>query len=196
MKKLVVCLVVLGALSATLGFNYGRIVNTPIVFSDGFTLDTVQDLWAKIRRLDKLLPNGEVITLYLNSNGGDAKATVVLLERINLLQRDGRKFEATIYGYCYSACGSLFAIMDQRFMTANAVYMQHKAYSRNSSLTSDMIIRNIDRKRLKGDAIMLKRGLYELIRIFRNSDFVGNAKQMFNMGMIHGIVEQPDIEEI
>ena len=176
--------------------NKDMIINEPIVFNTGFTQKSVNSLWKKIRARDKFLLKDKVITIYLNSNGGHAQPSVVLFERIDKLQNAGRKFHMVIYGYCYSACGTLFAMGNRRYMTKNAVYMQHKAYSVRNTTTDRAISHWIDVHRLRHDAYLLKEGLYELIDMFKYSDFISPADYMLSQGMIHGIVPQPDIDEI
>jgi len=194
MKKFFYLSLILLVLGAT--FKYREsIVNKPIVLNKIITSKVLNDMWSDIKRLDSLLPEDSVITLYFNSPGGVSMSTVVLLERINDLQSLGRKFKGVVYGSCFSACGSIFSAMDKRYMTENAVYMQHGT-RHPRMLKPTRIDMLIDKVRLKHDSYILKQPVGELIMKFLFSDFVADPSYMLNIGAIHGIVPQPNIEEI
>lgn len=172
-----------------------KFFSKPIVINEPITKEVINKVWSKIKLQDKLLSDDSVITLYFNSPGGISMSTVVLLERISDLQSLGRKFKGVVYGSCFSACGSIFSAMDKRYMTENAVYMQHGTrHPRMIKPTRiDMLI---DKFRLKHDSFILKEPVGQLIMKFLFSDFVADPKHMLNIGAIHGIVPQPNITEI
>lgn len=195
MRKLLLVLFLVAA--ASFGFvNRSVVINKPLIFNTDFDQYFVQKLWNDIRTLDRLLPRNEKITLYLNSYGGESQTTTILLERIARLQRRGRVFVGVVYGNCFSSCGSLFGAMNKRYMTVNAIYMQHASTTEYVTPTTRLISDLIDIHRLKYDSSILRKDAKTLIAIFKSMDFVSSAKVMLRDKMIDGIVEQPDIDDI
>lgn len=195
MKKILIGLFCCGLLG--LSFVYrAKLINKPLLLNEEVTQASLTKLWTDIVFLHRTLPIDEPIEINLNSYGGNAVATIVFLERIDALKEEGRVFIGTIYGHCYSACGTIFALMDIRYMTPNAVYMQHSAYTRRPSKTGSKLSYLVDIYRLQKDANLLKRDVFFLMLTFTLGDFIGTAKFMKDQGFIDGIVRQPNIGEI
>jgi ATP-dependent protease ClpP protease subunit len=175
-----------------------HVQNRPLVFNGEFTKKSVTRLWLDIRSLHRQLPADEPIHIYMSSNGGVAQETTVLLERIGKLKREGRQFIGTIYGYCFSACGSLFASMSKRYMTINAVYMQHLSFMPGVRINPTMVKLGllVDTHRLKNDAAFFKQKTEQIITSLTLTDYIYTAEMLLHRGLIDGIVEQPDIDGI
>lgn len=192
MRKIIVLvsLVVLVAITLT---TKDRLLSGNILFDGQVTKKSTEAIWKEIKYLDKMLYKTTPISIYFNSNGGDAQAITILVERIHQLQKSGRKFHGTIFGYCFSACGSIFALMDKRYMTKNAVYMQHRSWGRGNNPTSIKLRYLIDTRRFIGDARMLRYKPGALIFLLSLGDFVASSKKMLKYKLIHGIVDQPEL---
>jgi len=185
-------LVLLLIIAALYGFNGKTWTNkNEIIFKGQVTDDSTRILWRKIYALDTVLSKDEEIVIYFDSLGGFVTPTMLLLERIRFIQNKGRVLRGIIYGYCASACGSIFATMNHREMVANSQYMQHLCRDGNKNYSRGCEI--YDLERLSHDARMLGTPITKFIRRLKGGPiYIGHMEML-----IYGGIERiTPIEEL
>ena len=170
----------------------------PIVLNDYVSSESMNKLYSEVFMRHHQLSIDQEITIYLNSNGGDTQSMLIFIDKMNELKKTGRVFIGVIYGFCYSACGTIFAAMDKKYMVSNGIYMQHNSSAGRFLKPEELRIkRAIDVMRLKYDAKLLKKSLGYTYNLFSNGGhYVSIGNVMFKQGLIDGIVPQPTFDKI
>jgi len=196
MKKIILLLLFLSSCSFT--FESRPLQDVDILLNEDIDGKVLTKLYKEIEKQHEDLPIDEEIIVYLNSNGGEVQATLVFLERLENLRSEGRKFTGVIYGFCYSACATIFSSMDKRYMTKKSLYVQHDIrLSRKPSKEELRIYQVLNNRRLEYDSLVLRQSTAELVRYFSSGGtYMASGEYFYELGVIHGIVPQPNISEI
>ena len=195
MRFLLPLLTIVTGVLILIGVSYPK--KQYVTVNDVITKESISEVWKQIKYLHETLPIEKPIVIYFNSIGGSIDPTLLLLSRIEYLKNNNRKFLGVVYGLCYSACGSLFASMDRKYMTNNAIYLQHNSYFTEPPSQEQIRLKFLKEPlRLKHDANFLKIDVKLLQKSLEYESFIGTADQLHKRGLINGIVSQPLIEEL
>jgi len=170
----------------------------PIVLNSFVSSQSMNQLYKEVSHRHLTLKIDKDITIYLNSNGGDTQSMLIFIDKLNELRKEGRRFTGVIYGFCYSACGTLFAAMDHRYMTKDALYMQHNSSYGVFPKPEELKLKKIlDIRRLRYTAKFLKKPLGYVYNFFTGGGYyVSDGRTMYKEKLIDGIVPQPIFDKI